>query len=350
MILKGRFAFLSVVLVVVLFPAFGRASEYTTISCPNSEWSVATSINATEEIVGYCWIAEVVKGFLRLPDGVLTTFTAPHASFRTFVDDINDSGEIIGSFQKSGNDPNHGFVRNADGVFAEFDPPGSGGTFPASINSAGVIAGTYYLGGILEGFVRDAQGNITTVSVPGSLSTQPAGINSSAEIAGIEQDAIGSHGFLQDAEGNITVFDVPGSDPEPTNGEPRGTVSVAINSGGQVTGWWSDSNNVHHGFTRDASGSFVTFDAPGASSFGTTAASINDAGEVAGWALDPAENSFSFTQSGSNLPVDFRGPNHQTGYGPAAAKINASGKIVGDYIDSSFHERGFFRDVLPPGN
>jgi len=66
--------------------------------------------------------------------------------------------------------------------------------------------------------------------------------------------------------------------------------------------------------------------------------------------LDPAENSFSFTQSGSNLPVDFRGPNHQTGYGPAAAKINASGKIVGDYIDSSFHERGFFRDVLPPGN
>jgi hypothetical protein len=278
------------------------------------------------------------------------TFTAPYAEFMTYAVDINDSGEIIGSYQKTGADYNHGFVRSADGVFSEFDPPGSGETAPASINSAGVVTGFYVLGGVTVGFVRDTQGNITSVLVPGSLSTQPTGINSSGEITGFEQDVIGTHGFLQDAEGNTTVFDVPGSDPEPTNGDPRGTISFAINSSGQVTGWWTDTNNVRHGFTRDASGSFVTFDAPGASSFGTTAASINDSGEVTGYALDSAENYFSFTQSGSDTPVDFRGPKDQTGYGPSAGKINASGRIIGWYWDSSVHQRGFFRDVLPPGN
>jgi hypothetical protein len=83
---------------------------------------------------------------------------------------------------------------------------------------------------------------------------------------------------------------------------------------------------------------------------GPFAASINDSGEVTGSALDSAENYFSFTQSGSDTPVDFRGPKDQTGYGPSAGKINASGRIIGWYWDSSVHQRGFFRDVLPPGN
>ncbi len=330
----------------LLFPSLSTASEYTTIACPDTESTYPASINSGQEIVGDCGH----KGFIRFRNGVYMTFTAPYAEFRTYAADINDSGEIIGSYQKTGADYNHGYVRSVDGVFTEFDPPGSGGTSPVSINSAGVVTGSYILSGVTVGFVRDTQGNITTVSVPGSLSTQPTGINSSGEITGFEQDATGTHGFLQDAEGNITVFDVPGSDPEPTNGDPRGTVSAALNSSGQVTGWWSDTNNVRHGFTRDASGSFFTFDAPGASSFGTTAASINDSGEVTGSASDAAGNYFSFTQSGSDTPVDFWGPKDQTGYGPAAGKINASGKIIGWYWDSYVHQRGFFRDVLPPSS
>jgi hypothetical protein len=46
--------------------------------------------------------------------------------------------------------PAHGFIRNRDGVIRTFDAPGAltingnRGTFPASINAAGDVAGWYW--------------------------------------------------------------------------------------------------------------------------------------------------------------------------------------------------------------
>jgi hypothetical protein len=340
--------------IALFLPLAVRGSEYTTIVCPDTESSEATGINASEQIVGYCGKGPV-KGFVRLPNGVLTTFTAPHATYETIALDINDSGAVTGFYAKSGDTGEHGFIRSAEGGISDFDVPGSTSTFPASINSQGVIVGTYYIGTAVQGFMRDALGNFTTIMVPGSTYTQPTGVNTSGEVTGFEEDATGAHGFVQDVQGNITIFDVPGSDPEPTNGAQRGTVVEAINSSGEVTGWWSDAGNIRHGFTMDAQGNFFTFDAQGVGSYpynGTQAVSINDSGEVAGSAINSDEHSFGFTQSGSNVPVNFYGPvgGPNDGYGPEVAKINVNGKIVGSYTDSYGHGRGFFRDVLPPSN
>jgi hypothetical protein len=248
----------------LLFPSLSTASEYTTIACPDTESTYPASINSGQEIVGSCGH----KGFIRFRNGVYMTFTAPYAEFMTYAADINDSGEIIGSYQKTGADHNHGYVRSADGVFTEFDPPGSGEHRSREHQlRRGRHRKLRSRRRYCRDFVRDTQGNITTVSVPGSLSTQPTGINSSGEITGFEQDAHwnprfparrrGQHSPLSTCRGAILNRRMA------TRAEPS---ADAINSSGQVAGWWTDSSNVRHGFTRDASGSFVTFDAPGASS------------------------------------------------------------------------------------
>src|SRR5436853_342841 len=57
-------------------------------------------------------------------------------------------------------------------AITSFDPPGSVGTFPSSINDAGEITGSYRTSdGAAHGFVRDASGTITSFDAPGSFST-----------------------------------------------------------------------------------------------------------------------------------------------------------------------------------
>jgi hypothetical protein len=42
------------------------------------------------------------------------------------------------------------------------------------------------------------------------------------------------------------------------------TVAASINPQGVIAGYSADSSFVHHGFLRSPSGTFTTFDAPGA--------------------------------------------------------------------------------------
>jgi hypothetical protein len=130
--------------IALLLPLGVKGSEYTTIVCDATS-TVATSINASQQIVGYCGNSgdnAATTGFVRFRNGELITFRAPHAAFQTFAVDNNDDGAITGYYTATSG-KYHGFVRNADGTYAEFDPPNSTGTFPASINSEGVIVGTY---------------------------------------------------------------------------------------------------------------------------------------------------------------------------------------------------------------
>jgi hypothetical protein len=59
-----------------------------------------------------------------------------------------------------------------------------------------------------------------------------------------------SAGYAQ----KITSFDVPGS----TN-----TQAQAINSDGQIAGFYTDVAGIAHGFLRRQGGSFTSFDVPG---------------------------------------------------------------------------------------
>ena len=63
---------------------------------------------------------------------------------------INSKGEITG-WCENPNSIARGFLRAPDGTITTFDPPGYTGTDPAGINSAGTIIGVVNPG---HGFVR----------------------------------------------------------------------------------------------------------------------------------------------------------------------------------------------------
>jgi len=90
----------------------------------------------------------------------------------------------------------------------------------------------------------------------------------------------------QNASSEIIIFDAPAA--STTAGSGQGTFPDSINKAGAITGHYIDSNNVNHGFLRSPGGdAFITFDAPGAgttlgSDNGTFPNSINDGEAITG--------------------------------------------------------------------
>jgi uncharacterized membrane protein len=263
----------------------------------------AMSINPEGAIAGsYIDENNLGHGFVRAPDGTFTTFDDPEAGTTdhqgTFAWNINRAGVIAGNYW----DPSHvrhGFVRTPDGKFTNFDPLGSVSTFvclASCINPAGEVTGYYSdAEGVAHGFVRAPHGRITEFDVPGAgteagQGTFAGSINGEGAVTGgyVTEDNV-SHGYVRSPDGRITTFDVPGAG---TNGsQGQGTYPEAINDAGAVTGQYIDSNDVQHGFVRAPHGKFTYFDAPGAGTAtgsyeGTIPLAINAAGEITGAYFD----------------------------------------------------------------
>jgi hypothetical protein len=261
-----------------------RDGTITTFDAPGATSTFPVSINRAGAIAGsYDDANSVLHGFLRSPDGNFTTFDPPGSKGDPFgpgtgVAAINGAGEITGAYEgkpnPDGRIPIHGFLRSRHGTFTTFDPPGSVGTFPASINAETAITGSYSDGQNIHGFLRARDGTITTFDVPGPTSNpNPIGINQAGEIAGSYLDPQGnySHGFLRSRDGTFTTFDVPAA---------TQTVPTGINSKGEITGSYDDAQYVSHGFLRAPDGTVTTFDPPGYTGTGPTG--INSAGTITG--------------------------------------------------------------------
>jgi hypothetical protein len=255
----------------------------------------AMSINPEGAIAG-SYIDENTHGhgFVRAPDGKFTSFDDPDAGTTfpqgTFAWNINPAGVIAG-IDNDSNFVLHGFVRTPDGKFTNFDPPGSVYTFPGlatCINPAGSVNGFYLTAdGLGHAFVRAPDGTFTEFNVSGGQ-TGSGSINAEGAVTGVYffEDNV-NHGYVRAPDGRITTFDVPGAG---TN-EYQGTIPEAINDAGAVTGQYVDSNDVQHGFVRAADGHITTFDAPGAGTTpgsyeGTIPLAINAAGEITGAYFD----------------------------------------------------------------
>lgn len=178
-----------------------------------------------------------IHGFVRQPDGQITTLDLPFAYLHA-VRDINDHGQIAGYYFDPGKPYNFGggFLGEPDGQVIPVDVPGAGGfTFPFSINDRGQVAGWYAEQGTtlnpdgsippskVHGFVWD-HGKVTRIDVPGAAGTFAYGINNSGQIAGSYQDASGEHGFLLTG-GTATTLNAPGR---------TYTDAVGINDRGEV--------------------------------------------------------------------------------------------------------------------
>ena len=65
---------------------------------------------------------------------------------------LGPSGTIAGYYQYK-DASRHGFVRAPDGTVTTIDVPGAFSTQPASINTKGHVAGGFMLNGVFEGFI-----------------------------------------------------------------------------------------------------------------------------------------------------------------------------------------------------
>jgi hypothetical protein len=219
----------------------------------------------------------------------------------TFAWNINPAGMIAGNYWDS-NSIRHGFVVTPPYTptnFRNFDPKGSVSTFVSlatSINPAGAVTGDYSdADGVEHGFVRAPDGKITEFDVPGAgteggQGTWGTSINTEGAVTGgyVSEDNV-THGYVRAPDGRITKFDVPGAGTDGSQGQ--GTYAEAINDAGTVTGEYIDSNDVQHGFVRAPNGRIIEFDAPDAGTAagsyeGTVPLAINAAGEITGAYFD----------------------------------------------------------------
>ena len=102
--------------------------QFTTIDVPGSVATLALQTAPGGGVIGY-YIDDVgfaFHGFLRAPDGTITTFDAPGAGTQaafsqgTFAYGLNPAGAIAGVYGDA-NFVSHGFLRDSNGTFT-YDP------------------------------------------------------------------------------------------------------------------------------------------------------------------------------------------------------------------------------------
>jgi len=226
-------------------------------------------------------------GFIREANGEFITFDASYGGtgFGTSPYVISDSGEVAGSSEDSSNH-SHSFLRQSNGTIINFDPPGSEDDNAYGIGPNGEVIGSATINGTAYGYIRDQSGTITTFSAPGSVNgTYPASINRSGQIAGIYYGRENSsHGFVRDQFGNFTTFTVSGG----VCGADQYMIVTGINDAGEVTGYTVTSHNCATAFLREPDSGVTFFRAPDAGSreAGTYSEGLNDSGTVEGFYID----------------------------------------------------------------
>ena len=268
------------------------AIDETNAGTSAMEGTIVFGVNASGAMTGsYSDQVDVEHGFV-YANGTYTSFDAPNAGSSpplgwiqgTIGIGIDTAGDVIGAFIDS-NNAYHGFLRGAaspNTITVLNDPnaptaTSSRGTFPTGINDNGQIVGTYATGSYdtpsaYHGFLYSvASKAYTEIDEPNAGTgefdnnnkegTIPIAINASGVITGYYVDSAGTnHGFIYTG-GNYTSFDVPGAAATGHSGLSSGTVPVSIDAHGDIVGSYTDSNQIKHGFVRSASGTITTFDA-----------------------------------------------------------------------------------------
>jgi uncharacterized membrane protein len=174
------------------------------------------------------------------------------------------------------------------------------------------------LGTARQTYAQKFKDQIISFDVAPNAATYPADINSRGEITGFYYDTNGVHGFLREEKGNIVTFDVPGA----THYIPGGTVPSGINARGEITGQYFAAGSIH-GFLRTPHGTIITFDAP--DSLSTEPRGINERGEITGACGDTRAGVRGFVRHAD-------GTFHKFDASPLftySSSINSRGEITG---------------------
>jgi probable HAF family extracellular repeat protein len=262
-----------------------------------------------------------------------TSLDVPGANAGTFAHDINNAGQIVGSYTifMGGLSPfsqGYGFIYNPqDGTYAILNDPLGIFTSAQGINDVGQVVGNYSAVGLLHGFLYTG-GTYTPLDAPGATQTQPNGINNVGQIVGSYSVGSVNHGFFYNG-GTYTTVD------DPLAG-PAGTSAYGINNAGQIVGYYTDAGGRSHGFLYSG-GTYTTIDNPTGTD--TQALGINDLGEIVGVYSNGSVHGFLYSAGIYTTLDDPRATSDTYAYG-----INNSDAVVGYSVSSGRH--GF---VAVPG-
>ncbi len=263
----------------------------------------------------YADSSNVYHGFLfQTANDTLTTIDVSGAGTTghrgTIALGVNSAGTVVGTYitgsYTDGTSYYYGFAQTLDGTVTTIEAPDAGtgnkdGTVAMGINASGEITGLFFATKQVPfGFVRDTAGTLTEFGVDcqgtsvtaDCYATVPASIDAAGDVTGTARSGLTassvSHGFVRTADGTITTFDPTGS--VAGSGEISGTLPLGIDPGGNyITGTYSDSSGLQHGFVRSTGdGTITSFDAPAATTTvtsvvaGTGGFTVNASGEIAG--------------------------------------------------------------------
>ena len=159
--------------------------------------TIPLGINNLGDICGTAVFSDSTQPAFLSVDRVITTFAVPGAT-ATFAYQVNDSGQIVGSYTDS-NGVSHGYMRDAAGALTyPIDVPGATETFVFGNNASNWVVGRYTdASDKTHGFFYVTPDDILTYDYPGATYTSLNGINASGLICGYYKDAAGiSHGFV----------------------------------------------------------------------------------------------------------------------------------------------------------
>ncbi len=268
---------------------------------------------------------------------LLTTFDYPGAGNSTTGVSINDRGEIAGFYTDSGS-ITHGFVRFSNGNFsAPIDEPDGSATFGFGINNSRTVSG-YFIGagdGVDHGFLLS--GNVfTQFDIAGAISTLLERVNDAGDLVGGFTTATQpSFQAFANIDGSTVAINIAGS---------TSSFASAINASRDVSGYYSDSSGIVHGFLRNAVGMLrFPIDFPGAT-MGTVCEAINDRGWIVGRYTDSAGvlHGMFFVRPTTFVSFDVVGAAATSLNG-----INRQGIITGRYTDASGIRHGLIARVRP---
>ena len=266
---------------------------------------------------------------------VISTVVVPTAQpFTTQANSVNDSGQVVGSFQDQGG-TFHGFLRSADGQnITTFDVPGSFYTNPQGINNKGEIIGIYATSPSSSAvFVRSTDGSTyTTVSILGAsgLEIYRLSINSTDQITGFLRQNGQFYSFMCNNPLSCVLLAISGADT---------TMAEAINDRGQIVGSIAVGGQTH-AFLLNPDNSVVVFDEPNAT-IGTTATGIANSGQIVGYYYGiTGLQDFARSADGDTF-LSFNDPSALPG-NTFATSVNSNLIIVGYSLPSFNHYQGFW--------
>ncbi len=273
---------LSALLILGAGPVYAQWRPIPPIMVPGATNTQITGINNNGALVGTALIGSAWNGFVRDPNGTITTFTVPFAGATgTFPQGINDAGDIAGYYTVAAGA--HGFTQIAT-IFRSIDVPGGEQTVLYGLSNSGQTAATYTGGGVTHSAVYNATiGSWTSINVPNVKNSSAAtgvSVNTNLNlVCGYYMDVSGvTHGYLYNIKTKgLTTFDHPLA-------AGGSTQLFGVNGNGYAVGAYLDLNFTLHWFVMAPSRNLDIIPPPNGDSFNLVA--INDQKTLAGTMID----------------------------------------------------------------